>query len=537
MRKMHGRKRFIMSSNDNTNGKKPEENGKVLAFGKEKKSAVEKKGKNEAALKPKRKITIGWVFGMIVLILIAISFVLAPAIQAFVGQGTSNGIVFGKYGKEEIKYAYGNYFYDQVQNYANQYSGSDANQTQALYQIWKSAYDSTVLFTAVNQLASKAGIIAADDVVKRAIIESGAYDKDGKFDVKTYQDASAERKASVEKSIRRGLPYQIVIDDVGTVLSASSEVDYIAEMAGNGRTFRYLSLNPALYPDELASQYALQNKQLFYSMDMSIISMDSQENAQAVYDSIVGGETSFEEAATQNSLDSYAAEEGKVGRLYYYGLVSNFKNADEAVSLLSAKSGDVLGPFEANGAWAIYKLNSTPEEADYASEELLASVKAYLATSDSDIIDTYLADLAADLQAEAASKGLEEVALEQDLSLVDVSATPYNLGESQYMSNFSYTDNAGLLANAASNEDVAKQLYTAEENTLLDPIKSGASYLLVETGEDVQDDTMGSYITMFYDYYSGTQNQQDFSQALYSSDAFEDNFLTTFLNVVLGQSE
>lgn len=141
------------------------------------------------------------------------------------------------------------------------------------------------------------------------------------------------------------------------------------------------------------------------------------------------------------------------------------------------------------------------------------------------------------MQAEASSKGLDEVALEHDLSLVDVSATPYNLGDSQYMSNFSYTDNAGLLANAASNEDIAKQLYTAEENTLLDPIKAGTSYLLVETGEDVQDETMGSYITMFYDYYGGTQNQQDFSQALYSSDTFEDNFLTTFLNVVIGQSE
>jgi hypothetical protein len=42
---------------------------------------------------------------------------------------------------------------------------------------------------------------------------------------------------------------------------------------------------------------------------------------------------------------------------------------------------------------------------------------------------------------------------------------------------------------------------------------------------------------MFYDYYSGAQNQQDFSQALYSSDVFEDNFLTTFLNVVLGQGK
>ncbi|MGE4453035.1 MAG: SurA N-terminal domain-containing protein [Sphaerochaeta sp.] len=526
-----------MSSNDNTNGKKPEDNGKVLAFGKEKKGAVEKKGNNEAALKPKRKITIGWVFGMIVLILIAISFVLAPAIQAFVGQGTSNGIVFGTYGKDEIKYAYGNYFHDQVQNYANQYSGSQENQTQALYQIWKSAYDSTVLFTAINQLASKAGIIAADEVVKRAIIESGAYDKDGKFDVKTYQDASAETKASVEQSIRRGLPYQMVIDDVGTVLSSTAEVDYIADMAGNGRTFRYLSLEPSLYPDELASQYALQNKQLFFSMDMSIISVDSQERAQTLYDAIANGEKSFEDAAIENSMDSYAAEGGKIGNLYYYGLVSNFKNSDEAVALLSAESGDVLGPYESNGAWALYKLNSTPEEPDYASEQLLASVKAYLATSDSGIIDTYLADLAADMKQEAASKNLDEVALAHDLDVMDVSATPYNLGGSQYMSDFSYTDNRGMLASAAADEAVAEQLYSAGENTLLDPIKSGNSYLLVEVGSDVQDDSMGSYISMFYDYYSGAQNQQDFSQALYSSDLFEDNFLTTFLDVVIGQNE
>ncbi len=47
---------------------------------------------------------------------------------------------------------------------------------------------------------------------------------------------------------------------------------------------------------------------------------------------------------------------------------------------------------------------------------------------------------------------------------------------------------------------------------------------------------MTSYLSMFYDYYSGSQNQQDFSQALYTSDAFEDNFLTTFLTVILGQN-
>lgn len=536
MRKMHGRKRFIMSANDNTNGKKPEDEAKELTIGKAKKDAVAVEGKKEAALKPKRKITIGWVLGMIILILIAVSFVLAPAIEAFVGKSTSNGIVFGKYGKQEIKYVYGNYFYDQVQNYADQYKSSGTDQTQALYQIWKSAYDSTVIFTAINELATKAGIIAADEVVNRAIINSGAYNKDGKFDVETYQKASAESKANVEKSIRRSVPYQIVVDDVGTVLSSSAEAEYIATMASKGRTFRYLSVDQNQYPNELASQYALQNKQLFYTMDLSIISVETAEQAKTVYESITSGQTTFEAAAVANSLDSYAAQEGKVGQLYYYGIVSNFKNADEALSLLTAKDGDVIGPFEANGSFSLYKVNSAAVESDYANETTLASVKAYLAVNDSALIDSYLSDLAKSWAETAKAEGLDEVALKNNLEVVEVGATPYNAGKSSYMSDFSYTDTVGMLSSAATG-DVAKQMYTAQANTLLDPIKVGAAYLLLEVGEDTLDEGMSSYLSMFYDYYSGSQNQQDFSQALYTSDAFEDNFLTTFLTVVLGQTE
>ncbi len=531
MRKMLRRKRFIMSVNDDTNGKKPEGEAKELTIGKVKKDAAVK----EAALKPKRKITVGWVLGMLILILIAISFVLAPAIEAFVGKSTSNGIVFGKYGKQEIKYAYGNYFYDQVQNYADQYKSSGADQTQALYQIWKSAYDSTVIFTAINELASKAGIIAANDVVNRAIINSGAYNKDGKFDVATYQNASAESKANVEKSVRRSLPYQIVVDDIGTVLSSSAEAEYIATMAGSGRTFRYLAVDQNQYPNELASQYALQNKQLFYTMDLSIISTETAEQAKTVYDSITSGQTTFEAAAVANSLDSFAAEEGKVGQIYYYGITSNFKNAEDALALLSAKDGDVLGPFEANGSFSLYKVNSAAVESDYTSEGTLASVKAYLAVNDSALIDTYLSDLAKSWVETAKAEGLDEVALQNGLEVVEVGATPYNVGKSSYMSDFTYTDPSGLLGSAATG-DVAKQLYTTEPNTLLDPIKVGSSYLLLEVGEDTQDEGMTSYLSMFYDYYSGSQNQQDFSQALYTSDAFEDNFLTTFLTVILGQN-
>lgn len=524
----------MMSSNDKTDEKKEGEESKALDFKKSKKDGTVAKEQKVVAVKPKSKVTPGWVFGMIVLLLIAVSFVLAPAIQAFVGPKNSNGIVFGKYGKEDIKYAYGNYFYDQVQNYGGQYKNTGDNATQTLYQIWKSAYDSTVLYTAVNQLVAKAGIIAADEVVNRTIINSGAYNKDGKFDIELYQKATAESKASVEKSVRRSVPYQIVIDDIGSALSSSAEADYVAKMASVGRTFNYVNFNASLYPDEKASVYALQNKQLFYSMDLSIISVETEDEAKSLSSAIASGEKSFEEVAISSSKDSYAANEGKVGTVYYFGLVSNFKNPEDATKLLTAKSGDVIGPLEGPGAWSIYRLDSTPLEADYASPALLSTVKAYLVSSADPVVDDYLLTLANDF-AKDAKDDFAAAAEKAELDIVSVGGTPYNVAQSTYMNNFSYTDPQGMLASVATTKEMGQKLYTAELGTVLEPIKSNTSYLVVQAGEEVADEGMGSYIQMFYNYLSGSQNQQDFSQALYSSDQFQDNFLVTFFSTVLGQ--
>lgn len=523
-----------MSSNDKTDEKKNGEESKVLNFDTGKKSAPVAKLQATVAVKTKRKITPGWVFGMLVLLLIAVSFVLAPALQAFVRPKNADGIVFGKYGKEEIKYAYGNYFYDQVQNFGTQYKNIDDNPTQTMYQIWKSAYDSTVLYTAVNQLASQAGIIAADEVVNRAIINSGTYNKDGKFNVELYQKASTENKAAVEKSIRRAVPYQIVINDIGSALSSSAEASYIADLASRGRTFNYVDINSSLYPDEKASVYALQNKQLFYSMDLSIISVETQQEAQDIATKIAQGEHSFEEMARTSSKDNFAMNEGKVGTVYYFGLLPNFKNAEEATTLLTAHAGDVIGPVEGADSWTIYRVDSTPMEADYASPEVLLAVKAYLASSDEGVVEEFLSDLATSFYADA-KEDFATAAESAELDVVTVSPTPYNMAQSTYMNNFNYTDPQGKLTAAITSKDFAKTLFTVEPGTILEPIKNNASYLIVETGEEVNDEGMGSYIEMFYNYLSGSQNQQDFSQALYTSDLFQDNFLMTFFSAILGQ--
>ena len=528
-----------MSDNDNTQDEKQEEQDKVLAFEQPKQTTADKsKNKGESAKpkqKQKQKITLGWALGMVILILIAISFVAAPAIEAFVGKRSATSLVFGKYGKENISYVYGNHFANQVQNYADQYKGSSADQTQLLYQIWKGAYDSTVIYTAINQLAKKAGIIASDEAVRRAIINSGAYNKDGKFDIDTYQKASADAKSRLETQIRDSFPYQIVVDDIGSVLSSKGEAAHVASLAENGRSFKYVVIGPEHYPDEAAVRYALENERLFTTLDISIISVTDENLAISLSKDILLGTTTFEEAAQQYSLDSFAESGGRAGKAFYYSIEPNFTNVDDAALLLGAKSGDLLGPFESQGAWTIWRVNSQATQADYTDEATLYGIKAYIAANEGTMIEPWLDQYAQELKREATASSLEEVALERDLDIVEVSSTPYNAAKSSYMADLSYTDPQGLLNQAASSPDTAKTLYTSAEGTLLEPIKVGTYLILVETGLDERDEGMGSYITMFYDYLSGSHNQQDFSQALYTSEAHKNDFLSTFFTVVLGQ--
>ncbi|MFA6845368.1 MAG: SurA N-terminal domain-containing protein [Sphaerochaetaceae bacterium] len=519
-----------MPSNDE---KKPEQDaGNSLTF-----KAKKATGTTTVA-KPKKHLSIGWWFGIIVLILISISFVLAPAIEAVVGRKQNNGLVFGTYGKEEIKYAYGNYFYDQYQNYANQYkSSSDTNQIQTLYQIWKSAYDSTVMYTAVTQMAKQAGIIASDAVVNRKIISGGYYDVDGKFDSATYNKATTEQKASIETSVRRSVPFQIVANDVGSVLSSQGEQEYVAAMADNSRSFEYVTFDSSSYPDDLASQYALANKQLFYSMGLSVISTTTKEEAEAIVSTISKGEKSFEDAAVASSKDSFANAKGKIGTVYYYAIASNFKNADEAQLLLTSATGQVLGPFEGQNGWSIYRLDSAPTEPDFTNSTLLSGVKAYMSSYDSAVINDYLSAQATKFAADAKSTDFGTAADKAGLTVNDVAATPMNIGNSTYLGSFSYTDAKGLLASAANDSTNATKLYIAEPESITDPMKAGTSYVVAKIGKtDSASSGLGSYLKTFYSYLSANNNQQDMAQAILASDQLKDNFMNTFLSQILGNT-
>ncbi len=480
----------------------------------------------------KHPLGIGWWFGIIVLILISISFVLAPAIEAVVARRSSS-LVFGKYKGEAISFENGNYFYEQYQNYGQQYRGASNNPEQAAYSIWSNAYYSTVFYTALNQMAKKAGVIASEPVVNRTIIESGYYDKDGKFDVATYNATSSEQKKSIETSVRRNLPAQIVMGDLSSILSSEGEKEFVASMADESRSFSYVDFDMSRYPDEDAVAYGKQNEEKFETFALSLMTASSQEEAEALLGRVLGGED-FATVATSSSIDGFASQGGKVGdKVYFFQIQNSFKNSEDAKKILSSESGSVIGPFEGTNGFLVLKVESAAVPADFSDAETLNTVKAYMSVYEAQMMDDYLKDRATDFMAAAIKDGFEEAAEDESLSVTNVGATPQNIGSSSYLGTFASTDPNGLLSYADG--DTIKSLYDAGENGLVGPISLGGSYLVVKSGAKGEKG-MGEYLKQFYGYLSSNSMQSDVQYSVMHNDGFEDNFLTVFLNSIIGSS-
>ncbi|MBK5199911.1 MAG: peptidylprolyl isomerase [Spirochaetaceae bacterium] len=482
----------------------------------------------------KKKVSLGWIFGMAILILIAISFVAAPAIEAIVGGSNSNEIKFGSYDGKDISYSQDSYFYDQYQYYGTQYKGTTSDSNLALYQIWSQAFNSTVLFTAISQMANKIGYTDTETSINNAIISSGYYNVDNNFDVATYNKTSSEQKASIRKKVVRQLPYQTVLNDVQSVLTSDAETDYVSKMADNSKTFKYVVFDQSTYPKEDAAKYALANPTLFNMIDISIISTTDEAAAKTALTDINNGK-SFDEEAIAVSKDSYASKGGAIGSTPYYAIKVNFKNADDSLKVLEANNGDVVGPYETDNGYAIYKINKAAITPDYTNETTISMIRSYITNYDADIMTVYLTAKANSFISTIADD-FDAAATAENLSVNNVSSTSENIGNSQYLSSFTTNDTKGVLATAATKEETMKALFDAKVGTTVAPISSNGSVIVAYVASEDTASGMGQYIKSVYPQYSGTHNAQDLESAIMASDKLQNNFLTVFLDKIMSKT-
>ncbi|MFA5569950.1 MAG: peptidylprolyl isomerase [Sphaerochaetaceae bacterium] len=504
--------------------KKPEQNEEnVVKF-----TPPEPKKKEKG---PKKGISWAMIFTYAILVTIAVVMIFG-VFPSFGGSSESSW-VFGSYDKEKIEFAQGNYFARQYQSLSQQVRGSGQN---AAYQVWRGAFENTVFFTAMQNIAKKSGIRVVDSSVNKLILESGIYDTDGKFDAEKYNAATVESRNRVKQQYSELLPVQTIMTDNSTALIAPQEMDYIIDIGNHSRSFSYVLFDSSLFPDETAIEYAQKHPSLFTLLDISVITSASKEQAESVKSLIEQQQLSFEDAARQHSLDQFAQEGGKAGTWYLHELQHNFDIPEEVNVLFSTAEGSLSPIFIGGGGYTFYRVNKGPFEPDFNESDVIADIKTYLSLHDESALSSYLEEQAIAFAQDAVqAKNLASDAQRANLTTVSVESTPINIGLSQLLSGFMYTDQGGSLAELSQDTTAITALYTQPVGSIVGPFKTSDGYIVVgiDSQEPMESDLQAQF-TMFYPFLAQQRTQQDTVNAIFSSDKLEDNFLPVFIDKIIG---
>jgi len=266
---------------------------------------------------------------IVILVIVIVAFVLVPAIVPSTEAGMD--LTFGSYNKVPIVYVQGNYFAQVRQSLAQQYQSSitESNSWYMEYQIWREAFESAVVRTAILEEMKRAGYTAPEDVVDKQVALLSDFQVNGVFSAAKYRAMDSTTRLALWRQMRDSITAERYLTDVTGLLTPSGETAFVSAMASPQRSFDLTSFPLSSYPDTELAAYVQANPRQFRTVHLSRITVSSSAKAAGdILASIQAGTTTFEDAAKTNSTDSYAESGGDMGIKMAYELV--YELADEA---------------------------------------------------------------------------------------------------------------------------------------------------------------------------------------------------------------
>src|SRR6056297_1580244 len=497
------------------------------------KKQLEKKASEQNTVERKRtQHPVMWVLSVLVLVIVVVAFVVAPA---FGGLGSRDRLIFGYYDGEPIEYEPDSYFSRQRDAYAEQIeSQSDQNsdnyQWQAL-QVWKGAYDMTVVHTAILQQAEKSGLVISEKKLDRTIAKYGPYQENGKFSAELYRNASNSEKIATRELFNENLIHDQWNQDLANIPSTESEKEFMQSMASPERKFRYVHFSLNNYPDEEVMSFAEENTRLFRKMNLSRISLRMKESeAKKIYQQLQESPDRFEELAQNHSSDENAEKGGDMGWVRYHELAAAFEESDKADTIFSLTQGELTGLVETSFGWAIYRCDEPPTNPDFTNDEELDAVRSYVIRNERGQVEDYFINRAETFVANAKEEGFSLAAADARVSEAETEYFPINYGESFFLKPIrSVNDGDSLLQRAQSNQRILTSLFSVKENNFTEPLVLGNSVLVAQLLDERRaPEEEVKQIANYHSYIMQNFQREEIRNHFLQSDKLEDNFMQVF---------
>jgi hypothetical protein len=466
---------------------------------------------------------------IVILVIVIVAFVLVPAIvpnaEGFVD------LTFGSYDKVPIAYVRGNYFAQVQSSYAQYMQSAISGNIQSLsQQIWRTAFEETVVRTAMLQEMKQAGYEAPPGLVDEEVAKIPEFQENGQFSAARYRRLDRTTQLSVWKDVRDSMIINRYSADLAGLRQSSREGPFISAMASTERSFDMAVFPLSSYPVSEISAFARDNAELFTSLRLSKITVSSGEREiRQILSAVQDGSQSFEEAARLHSQDAYAESGGDIGLRLAYELAQEIPDNAEREAVLTLTKGSLSPVVKVPTGWAFYRAEEDPLPADLEDSSMVEKVRTYLVEFERGRMDDWLIAEAESFITAAKERGFNAAIEEKSLTKRNFGPVPMNYGDVMLFKSLS-SGSVSELSGAVSNENFWRIAFSTPLMSPSSPQIIGDNALVLfpleETG--AEESALESIDSSYSSYWVNNTMNQSIRTSFLQSKKLKDNFYETY---------
>jgi parvulin-like peptidyl-prolyl isomerase len=472
-----------------------------------------------------------YVFSVILLVIVVVTFVGSPVAGKLTGGGS---VVFGTYDGREISWYPGSYFEEQRSTIAQQVrdTATQDQDMEILQQtIWYQAYRQTAIHVATMIQAETAGLHVSEDAVDKALLTHPSYMENGRFSEERYNRTQNHEKAQIRRLVREQAMSDAYFRDMFLgPKSATREKEFVTAMARPERSFTFVSFPYADYPAAEVQAYGKANSALFRKIKLSRILVKSGEReAKEIRRKISEKTSSFEELAKAHSKDGYADKGGDMGWRYAYDLQADFEAKETSQELFTLRAGDVSEVLKGSFGWLLYRCDADPVEPDLTDSAVVDVVKGYLTSYEKGRIEDYFTARAAEFARRAEAAGFAAAAREGGAAAIATEFLPVNLQNVFSFAPLRAVPEEATPAAAAYSEEFFQAGFALAKDKVSAPVVLDDQVLVLSLLAERQlPDATAALLGSWVDYTANQAMQVDLQTQLMDPAKLKDNFMEAF---------
>jgi len=481
-----------------------------------------------------------YIGSVVILVLVVVTFIGGDILTGG-GFGSGGGdYTFGYYDKTPIAWVQGNLFSQYVQRALDYYrsQGLDSGDFRFEAQIWRQAYEAAVVHTAVIKIMKKSKYFIPQHTVDRNVAQHPRFlDGKGVFSQALYRQMPDASKRAIWRQTQEELIKSAYYNDLFNTVIPSSEADFIAGMAANTRSFDMVAIKVDDYPADQFLSFANENAELFNSIHLSRISINSEREARRVLDSVKNGNILFEDAARAQSQDNYADRGGDMGIRYFYELESEIPDLSSRQAVFSLGPGSLSDIISNDGEWSFYRIEEGFTEANFEDDAVMERVRSYVRSYRRGLMEDWALVRAEDFIQEAKTSGFDNAARLLLLEKKSFGPLPINYGGLDIFTSLESFSVEGLsqqeLGNISHNENFWKLAFSTELNTPTEPLVQGNNVLVFLPVEQTEanEDSISNIASMYSSYWMNSITEQSLQLYFLNHAKMEDNFWNVYYRV------